>query len=299
MRRLAVLVAVVLATTVVGQALAFDTFIFGAVTGRAPGKNQARVAVRWDFKCLGDKLGEATYEYTLVAVRYEPKPVRRLTLFKDGTSKKGSLTTTLPPGPWQLQADPFLCETERGAGSTETEIGQTVTVPDFCAWTITKAKGAAELEQGASVKRARKGSVVAPGAAVVTRGGGAVSLLSGGKDAAAQVGGASRLAVDRRQCPSVVGGWKLALAHGAIAVAAKPGAEAKRPHTVATPNATSTAGAATWVVTTGVKAGATTTTVAVRSGSVTVRAAGKRVVVRSGLRTTVTGKAPPSKPTRG
>ena len=137
-----------------------------------PGKNQGRVAVRWDFKCLGGKLGEATYEYTLVAVRYEPAPVQKLTLLEDGTTKQGSLTTTLPPGAWQLQADPFLCETERGAGSTEPEVGQTVKVPDFCAWTITKAKGAAELEQGAAVKRARKGSVVAPGAAVVTRGGG-------------------------------------------------------------------------------------------------------------------------------
>ena len=298
MRRLAVL-AVVAAAVLAGSALAVDTFIFGAVTGRAPGKNQGRVAVRWDFKCLGGKLGEATYEYTLVAVRYEPKPVQKLTLMKDGTTQKGSLQATMPPGAWQLQADPFLCETERGAGSNAPEIGQTVKVPDFCAWTITRAKGAAELEQGAAVKRARKGSVVGPGAAVVTRGGGAVSLQSGGKDAAAEVGASSRLAVDKRQCPSAVGGWKLALAHGAVAVAAKPGAEAKRPHTVATPNATSTAGVATWVVTTGVRAGAKTTTVAVRSGSVTVRAAGKRVVVRSGLRTTVTGKAPPSKPARG
>ena len=262
------------------------------------GKNEARVVVRWEFKCLGDKLGAATYEYTLQAVRYEPKPVRKIVLQEKGTTKKGSLTTTLPAGDWQLQADPFLCETDRGAGSTAAEVGQTVKVPDFCSWIVSKTKGAAELEQGAAVKRVRRGTVVVPGAAVVTRGGAAVSLASGGRDAAADVYAASRLAVDSRECRSSAGGWKLSLGRGGVAVATKPGPEGARPHTVVTPNASSTADVATWVVTTGTKSGAATTTVAVRTGSVAVTAAGKRVLVRSGLRTRVTGKGAPSLPTK-
>ena len=48
----------------------------------------------------------------------------------------------LAPGRWQLLGDPFLCETERGAGSTAAEVGQVVTVPDYCAWTVTSARGA-------------------------------------------------------------------------------------------------------------------------------------------------------------
>jgi len=298
MRRLTAILAVAALVAATG-ALAVDTFIYGAVTGRVPGKNQARIAVRWEFKCLGDKLGEASYELTLVAVKLGSQPAEKITLREDVTSKKGQLTTTFAPGSWQLQADPFLCETERGAGSTAPEVGQTVRVPDYCSWLVTKARGAVELEQGAAVKRAKPGTVVAPGAAVVTRTGAALALASAGKDAAADLGASSRLAVDARQCASATGGWMLALQQGAVAVAAKPGSEATRPHVVATKNATSTAGAATWVVTAATKGGAPTTTVAVRSGSVIVKAGGKQVVVKAGFRTTVAGKGAPSKPTRG
>jgi hypothetical protein len=296
MRRLVALVAVISSLVLAGSALAVDIFIFGAVTGRVPGKNLARVAVRWDFQCLGGKLGEATYEYTLVAVKLGTK--QKVTLRKD-TTQKGSLQTTLPPGSWQLQADPFLCETERGAGATEPETGQTVQVPDYCTWVVAKARGAAELEQGAAVKRAKPGSVVAPGGSVVTRGGGSVSLATAGKDAAAELGPSSSVTVDARQCASAAGGWKLTLATGAIAVSAKPGPDAGRPHTVATPNASSSAGAATWIVTSSAKGGVKTTVVSVRSGAVTVSAAGKKVVVKRGFRTTVAGSKPPAAPKRG
>ena len=296
MRRLTVLLAVA-ALVLVAAAHAVDTYIYGTVTGRVPGKNQARVAVRWDFKCLGDKLGAATYEYTLLAVKLGSQPVDRVNL-GNGTSKQGSLATTLPPGAWQLQADPFLCETDRGAGSTDPEVGQTVQVPDFCSWTVTKAKGAVELEQGAAVRRAKPGSVVAPGAAVVTKGGAALAMATAGKDAAADLGASSRLGVDARQCASGAGGWLLLLQKGTVAVAAKAGIEAIRPHVVATRNTTSTAGAATWIVSSATKSGAPTTTVAVRSGTVTVKAGGKQVVVKPGFRTTVSGKAAPSKPAR-
>jgi hypothetical protein len=297
MSRLAVL-AVTAATAAVlaAGAVAVDVFVFGAVTGRVPGKNQARVAVRWDFECLGGKLGAATYEYTLQAVKLGTTQKVKL---REGTSEKGTLTTTLGPGSWQLQADPFLCETERGAGSTDPEIGQTVPVPDFCTWVVTRARGAAELEQGAAVKRVRAGTVVAPGATVVTRAGGSLSLGTAGKDAAAEIGASSRVGVDPKQCGSSAGGWKLALGGGTLAVSAKKGPDAKRPHSVTTPNATSTAGAATWVVTTGTRGGAPVTVVAVRAGSVKVAGAGRSVTVRSGFRTTVSGRKPPAPPARG
>jgi hypothetical protein len=299
MRRFALL-AVALAVLVTSSALATDVYIFGTVSGRVPGKNLGRVAVRWDFKCLGGKLGDATYEYTLVAVRYEPKPITKVT-FQSGTAQKGSLTTTLPPGVWQLQGDPFLCETDRGAGSREPEIGQTVRVPDFCTWVVTKSRGPVELEQGAAVKRAKPGAVLSPGHAVVTPAGGAVSLTTAGKDGLADVGATARVAVDRRQCASSSGGWKLALAQGVVAVTAKPGADGSRPHTVATPNATSTGGAASWTVSSTKKGGSPTTVVRVRSGAVVVASAkgGKRVNVKAGFRSTVVGTAAPTAPTRG
>ena len=156
---------------IASAALAVDLFLFAKVTGRAPGTNDATVAVRWDFKCLGDKLGAADFEYTLVAVRVQAAPLE-----DDhdplGHDEEGIDHVRLPAGTWQAQADPFLCETERGAGSTQPEVGQTVEVPDYCAWTVQRARGAVALETAASVKRARPGLGVAPGSTVVTPAGG-------------------------------------------------------------------------------------------------------------------------------
>lgn len=292
MRRRLVVIALVLAAAAasVTAATATDLFIYGTVAGRAPGTNDGLVAVRWDFKCLGGKLGEATYEYTLVAVRIRPTPSTRVTLRKD-TAQKGSLTAKLPTGTWQLFADPFLCETERGAGSTSPEVGQTVEVPDYCSWVVTKAKGAVGIETSSSVKRARPGSSVAPGSTVVTPGGGSAALETNGKDATAAVGPRSRMTVDPKQC-AARSGWRLSLASGSVAVTTR-GADAARDHDVATANAVATGKAGAWSV----SATGTSTVVRVTRGSVRVKGAqGAPVTVRTGQRTTVTGKAAPTAP---
>jgi hypothetical protein len=94
-----------------------DYYITGDVGGRAPGKNAALVEVKWDYKCLGDRLGPATYSWTLKLTRRAPAPERTVAL-ASGTSKTGSTRVVVPPGRWQPVADPFRCETQRGAGST-------------------------------------------------------------------------------------------------------------------------------------------------------------------------------------
>jgi hypothetical protein len=288
----------VAAALIASAALAVDLFLFAKVTGRAPGTNDATVAVRWDFKCLGDKLGAADFEYTLVAVRVKPAPSKTITIRSD-TTKKGSTTVRLPAGTWQAQADPFLCETERGAGSTQPEVGQTVEVPDYCAWTVQRARGAVALETAASVKRARPGLGVAPGSTVVTPAGGQATIQTTGRDASALLGAGTRLSIDAKQCYAR-SGWRLSLAMGDAALTARAGADATRDHDVATPNALVTGRAATWSVQTSRKQGAATTTVRVRAGSVRVKGkSGAPVTVRAGFRTTVVGAAAPVAPSRG
>ena len=181
------------------QRSSVDTFIFGEVTGRVPGKNASRVDVRWDFKCLGDKLGEATYEWTLVASTIGGATARTVTL-RTGTTKSGRLTTVLTPGRWQLRAEPFLCETDRGAGSTAPEVGQVVDVPDRCAWLVTRARGSVEVDAGSVVRRARPGASLTPASAVTTPAGAAVDLKTAGGEASLAVRAGSRLVVDRATC---------------------------------------------------------------------------------------------------
>ena len=57
-----------------------DVYIRGKVIQRVPGKNVALVDISWDYKCFGDKLGDATYEWTLKVQRRQPKPVTTMTL---------------------------------------------------------------------------------------------------------------------------------------------------------------------------------------------------------------------------
>ena len=85
-----------------------DVYIRGNVIKRVPGKNIALVDISWDYKCFGDKLGDATYEWTLKVLRREPKPVKTMTL-GTGTTKRGSTRTQLGPGSYLPTADPFLC----------------------------------------------------------------------------------------------------------------------------------------------------------------------------------------------
>ena len=132
-----------------------DVYIRGKVIQRVPGKNVALVDISWDYKCFGDKLGDATYEWTLKVQRRQPKPVTTLTL-GSGTTKRGSMRTQLGPGSYLPTADPFLCETERGAGNDQPEVGAPFAVPDFCAWSVTASRGTVQLEQGAAVSFSAK-----------------------------------------------------------------------------------------------------------------------------------------------
>lgn len=271
-------------------------YIFGDGVSRIAGTNDANVGVRWDFKCLGDKLGEAKYDYTLVAVRLDPSPEKRVTI-KSDTTKKGSTSVRLSTGSWQLRGDPFLCETERGAGSTQPEVGEVVKVPDFCTWTVARAKGGTTLESASSVKAAKVGAIVAPGTAVVTASGPA-TLVSAGKDATVALAGKTKATIDRKQCYAK-SGWRIALAAGAVESTTKAGPDGASGHDVATPNAVVTAKVARWTVLTARKGGAPTTLVHVRSGSVTVAGSGgARVTVKAGFSTTVTGTSAPTKPSR-
>ena len=92
----------------------------------------------------------------------------RTVTLRTGTTKTGSLTTVLTPGRWQLRRRPFLCETDRGAGSTAPEVGQVVDVPDRCAWLVTRARGSVEVDAGSVVRRARPGAALTPASAVTT-----------------------------------------------------------------------------------------------------------------------------------
>lgn len=278
----------VAACIVAAGAVAVDVYIKGEVVGRVPGKNAANVTIRWDFKCLGDKLGAATYEYTLVAVRQKPAPEQKVTIRED-TTKKGSTRTVLGPGTWVLIADPFLCETERGAGSTQPEVGAPVVVPDYCSWTVRRATGAVEVQVGAAVKRGRPGAAVPQGGTVATPAGGGATLQTAGADASAALGPGTTLGVERGSC-ATRGGWRLSLARGTTAVAVKAGPDASRPHELSTPNALTSGTRASWSVAVASKGGSPVTTVRVTSGS--VRLAGRKgapVVLAAGQRGTVTG----------
>lgn len=286
------------AAVVAGSALAVDTFVFGSVAGRVAGTNEADVKVRWALKCLGDKLGAATYEFTLVAVRVQPEPQTTVTIRKD-TTKTGSTRIRLPAGSWQIRADPFLCETERGAGSTRPEIGQTVEVPDYCSWVVRRVRGAASVETASAVKRARPGSLAAPGSTLVAPAGGSIDAGTPDRSATAALGGGARVGIDAKQCRTR-SGWRLALQAGAITVSATAGPDAARDHDVATPNAVATGRVGRWSVAIARSGGAVTTVVRVRKGSVRVKGkSGAAVTVAAGFRTTVAGGAAPSAPTRG
>jgi hypothetical protein len=271
---------------------AVDTYVTGKVLGRAPGTNLSTVEIAWAYKCLGDKLGDATYEWTLKVIRRSPLPRKTKTLL-EGTSKRGSVRTRLGPGTYVPMGDPFRCETERGAGSDAPEVGALFVVPDYCAWTVTGAKGQVELEQGSAVKAARPGSAAAPGNAVTTSRGATAGLEALGGEGTAALAPSSRLEVQGGTC-ATKGGWALRLAQGSVTVSAAPRAAAGTDRRVTTSNATTSARAsARWRVDVAGK----TTTVRALAGAVTVSGRkGSPVVVSAGRSTRVVGSAAPSKP---
>jgi hypothetical protein len=273
-----------------------DIYIFGRVLGRVAGENLARVEISWAYKCLGDKLGDATYEWTLKAVRRQPKP-EQTTVLGEGTSKIGKLKTQLGPGQYLLTSDPYHCETDRGAGYDKPEIGQSVLVPDYCAWNVTASRGGVLLEEAAAVRIAKVGDTVSPGDAVVTPRSGSARIASNGGEGIVSVGSGSRLRVDPVQCARV-GGWRLQVAKGTATVDVKKGAP-KGPYVVTAPNATSTGSGAKWLVS--VNGGKPRTRVKTLAGTVSVRGKGtsRTVVVRAGFSTVVTGSSAPSEPATG
>ena len=271
-----------------------DVYIRGNVIKRLPGKNIAVVDISWDYKCFGDKLGDATYEWTLKVQRREPKPVKTMTL-GTGTTKRGSTRTQLGPGSYLPTADPFLCETERGAGNDQPEIGAPFAVPDFCAWSVTASRGTVQLEQGAAVKLAKPGTPVRPAESIVTSRGGTASLDSNGKDGTATVGASSSIGVDAKQC-AAKGAWKLHLTRGVASVAVPGAADPKRSYETGTANATASGSRGDrWKVQ--FTTGKPTTRVTVTAGSVVVAGSrGPAVTVKAGSSTVVSGAAAPSKP---
>lgn len=240
MRRVAGVVAGVATAAVLavlaGGAASSDIYVSGKVVRRVGASPSSRVEVAWDYKCLGGKLGDATYEWTLKVVRTLPLPEETTTL-GTGTSQRGSKVIQLPPGQYLPKADPFSCETERGAGNDKPEIGAPFTVPDYCAWKVVASRGAVELEHGSSVKLARPGATVAPGDALATPSGGQVTLSSLAGEGKAVLASASRLGVDGKHC-SRKGGWRFSLAQGTVTASVPATVPGKATFETATARAT-------------------------------------------------------------
>lgn len=275
-------------------AAAVDYYITGSVVSRVAGRNQALVEISWAYKCLGDQLGEATYDWSLELARRLPKP-EQTTPLGTGTSKRGSMRRVLGPGQYEPIADPFRCETDRGVGSTTPEVGRTFIVPDYCAWTILRPAGQVALEQRRVVKSGRAGDTVRPGDVVVTGNRSSVTLESKGRESKLALGAKSRGKVDTRHCGQR-GGWKLTLSAGTVTAEVSARANPKSPYVIESPNAVASGAPARWTVSTQRVGGKTSTRVRVLAGRVTVGnlKGGRRVVVPAGRSTTVSGSAAPS-----
>ena len=231
----AALGAAVVATVPAGAVPTTDIYVTGTVVSRVAGKNASVVRIAWDYKCIGEDRG--TYEWTLKVVRMQPEPERTTTL-GTGTSEIGTKSIQLPPGRYLPKADPYFCETERGQGYDKPEIGGPFLVPDYCSWVVSSARGLVELEQRAAVKRAKVGSVVAPGDALVTPPGGKAGLASSARDGTAVLTGGSRFVVDPKHCAGKKG-WKVLLDKGVL-TATVPASAAKASYMSVTRNASVT-----------------------------------------------------------
>ncbi|MDQ3876699.1 MAG: hypothetical protein M3322_14330, partial [Actinomycetota bacterium] len=195
--------------TVTATALAYgplvDIYIRATAMERVPRKNAARVTVTWDFKCYGDRLGSATYRWTLKVVRLQPKPERTVTLLS-GTSKAGTARVQLSAGRYEPRADPFRCETFRGAVWAEPEIGAQFVVPDYCSWTVAEARGKVSVEHPPAVKPVRPDDVIRPGDLLTTGRRSSLTMRSREGGTVVELASGSRVKVDRRHCARR-GGW--------------------------------------------------------------------------------------------
>jgi uncharacterized cupin superfamily protein len=278
----AVIGAAAVLAVLASAAVSSDIYIRATEVERVPGKNAAAVRLAWDYKCLGDDGG--SYEWTLKVVRTQPLPEKTTTL-GSGTSERGDKTVQLRPGRYLPKSEPYLCENNRGQGYDKPEIGAPFTVPDYCSWIVSSARGVVQLEHETTVKLAKPGSVVAPGDAIATPRNGRAVLASAARNGQATLGGGSRLALDAKQCART-GGWRLELAKGAVTASVPAQADVKTRFQTATSNATVTAGRrATWRM----KLAGRTTKVRVLVGNVIVtKKSGRPVSLRAGQATSVT-----------
>ena len=263
-----------------------DVYIRGAVLSRVPGKNAASVELRWDYKCLGDQLGAATYEWTLKVMRRLPRPERAITITL-GTSKTGSRRVQLQPGRYEPLADPFRCQTERGAGSTAAELGAAFVVPDYCAWTVTSARGQVGLEQRGAVRALARGGSVRPGELVFTSGRASLALASRGGGSSLRLAARTRLRLDPSHCARS-SGWKFRLTGGSAQVRLAE-SDRQRLYVLESANAVTSASRASWTVAAGVRGGRPSTRVRVQSGRVTVKSRSGRARILSAGRSTTIG----------
>ncbi len=224
-----------------------DIYIWGTVLGRAKGSDASVVQLRWAYKCLGDKLGYATFDWNLKVERDAPLP-KKTTLIAHGTSKRGQMNVTLPPGDYLPFSDPYECTTERGAGYSQPEIGAPFTVPDYCAWSVSTGPRHRPARARLGRKAAKPGSAAAPGDALVTPKSGSASAASLAKDGTVTLAGGSRLEVDKSQCQAK-GGWLLRLAAGSATVAVAKTATASKRYAIQTADVTASGGkGARWQV---------------------------------------------------
>jgi len=219
-----------------------DPYITGRVVERVAGRNAAEVAVRWGFGCLGDIYAPATFDWTLNLVRRLPRPERRTRLLA-GSTKSGQTRLRLPPGKYDLVADPFECELDR-FGWRAPEWGRPFVVPDYC-----------------SFERERPRGIVRPGTSVTATA--ATRLASREHESALTLQPGSRLRVERGACRT--GGWRVRLLRGTVRVTARP--DDRRRYEVVTSDALVRAGRGRW-------------TVRHRGGKTRVRVSAGRVVVR-------------------
>jgi hypothetical protein len=237
--------AAVLVAVPAGAVSSTDIYVTGSVLKRVVGKNTSTVRLAWDYKCLGEDGG--TYEWTLKVVRTQPEPERTTTL-GSGNGERGSKTVRLPPGHYLSKADPFFCETERGQGFEQPEIGGTFVVPDYCAWTVTSVRGLVQHQRGTVVRAAKAGASIAQSDQLTVPQSGKAVLRAPGRDGTATLAGGSEVRVDPRHCPGKLG-WKLIVDKGSLTAAVPKGAAAKGSFVVATGNATVSGGpGARWIV---------------------------------------------------
>jgi hypothetical protein len=279
------------------HAFLVDYYITGEVVGRAPGKNAASVELRWDYKCLGDRLGPATFSWTLKLRRQGPGSARTVSL-GIGTSKSGNRRVVVPPGRWQPLADPFRCETERGAGSTTPELGREFDVPDYCGWSVSAVKGRATVERRGSVEALRRAGSVSLGDVISTGRRSSLGLRDSPNASTLSIGPNTRVTVHRRYCPAT-GAWKHVVARGTVAAELRASV-AKGRYELQSSNARTTSARGAWSLTSGRTGAQQWTRVAVRANRVTVAnvRGGRAVVVRAGHTTVVRGSSPPSRPRR-